>query len=256
MGTTPARSAVRQIVSPISAEGLIFPSILYCNTPRLHHSQLQNRGRGRRGGRERSFLAALSYLTKSSSRVLSTKSPTPGSLLARGPATFSTLTPCSLRLSAMLVSPAQRCSRGLLCFRAKSMVFFEPPGQSRFNRKQNGSVTISHIPFGPLNVGSRRRFFQRILRINRPVFGFAALWAPSAAFHIVRERPIQGSPVPSRFVRRKQSSEFLSPQTNGIYVHWRSSAFRLTDYCNSCFYELLLSTTKKGGTSAINRETH
>jgi hypothetical protein len=68
-------------------------------------------------------------------------------------------------------------------------------GQSRFDRKQNCSVTITHIPFGPLNVGSRRGFFQWILRINRPVLSFPTLWTPSLAFHSVRQRPIQGGPV-------------------------------------------------------------
>jgi hypothetical protein len=68
-------------------------------------------------------------------------------------------------------------------------------GQSRFNREQNGSVAIKHIPFGPLNVCSRSRFFQRILRINRPVLGLRTLRAPSPGFHTVRQRPIRSSPV-------------------------------------------------------------
>jgi hypothetical protein len=63
-------------------------------------------------------------------------------------------------------------------------------GQSRFNREQNGSVTITHIPFGSLNICSRRRFFQRILRINRPIFCLPTL---RPEFHAVRERPIQRS---------------------------------------------------------------
>ena len=48
------------------------------------------------------------------------------------------------------------------------------------------------------------RFLQRILRINRPVLGLPALGAPSAAVHGVRQSPVQGSSVPSRFVPRKQ----------------------------------------------------
>ena len=82
--------------------------------------------------------------------------------------------------------------------------FLRPAAQGRFNRKQNRSVTITHIPFGPLNVCSRSRFFQRILRVNRPIFGLPTVWAPSPAFDVVRQRPIQGGPVPSRFARRKQ----------------------------------------------------
>jgi len=56
--------------------------------------------------------------------------------------------------------------------------------------------------------------------------------------------------------RSINASKFVTFTTakNGLYVRRLSSAFRLTDYCNSCFYALLLSTTKKGGTSAINRE--
>jgi hypothetical protein len=76
-------------------------------------------------------------------------------------------------------------------------------------------------PFAPCNRLSRRkpvpfrlallsfvlsisRFFQRILRVNRPIFGLPTVWAPSPAFDVVRQRPIQGGPVPSRFARRKQ----------------------------------------------------
>jgi hypothetical protein len=70
-----------------------------------------------------------------------------------------------------------------------------PASQSRFNRKQNGSVTISRIPFGPLKVRSGRRLFQRIHLINWPVFCLPSLRAPSAARHVVLQRPIQRGPV-------------------------------------------------------------
>jgi hypothetical protein len=70
-----------------------------------------------------------------------------------------------------------------------------PAGQGRFNRKQNGSVAIPHIPFGPLKVRRRGCFFQRILRVNRPVFGLSAFRAPAATRHVVLERPIQRRPV-------------------------------------------------------------
>jgi NAD(P)-dependent dehydrogenase (short-subunit alcohol dehydrogenase family) len=52
---------------------------------------------------------------------------------------------------------------------------FERVRTCRSSRKQNGSVTITHIPFSPLNVCNRRRFFQRILQINRPVFRLPTL---------------------------------------------------------------------------------
>ena len=41
-------------------------------------------------------------------------------------------------------------------------------------------------------------FFQRVFRIDRSVLGFPALWAPSAAGQIVRQRPIQRGSVSAR----------------------------------------------------------
>ena len=73
--------------------------------------------------------------------------------------------------------------------------FRRSAGQRPTNGEQNGRVTITHIPFGPLNVGYRRRFFQRILRVNQPIFRFPAFRTPSATLYSVGQCPIQCRPV-------------------------------------------------------------
>jgi hypothetical protein len=59
------------------------------------------------------------------------KLPYPGLVARPWPATLRIFTRCSsvkaFSLSAAALSAAQRCSRGFLCFRAKSTVFNDPP---------------------------------------------------------------------------------------------------------------------------------
>jgi hypothetical protein len=87
--------------------------------------------------------------------------------------------------------------------------FQRPAGQ------QNGSVTIPHVPFCPLKVRSRRRCFERILRINRPVFCLPALWTPSATRHVMFKRPIQCGPVRARLTARNNRDS-----TAGVMERW------------------------------------
>src|ERR1700741_3891676 len=94
--------------------------------------------------------------------------------------------------------------------------------------------------------------------------GYFASIRPSSALRPFGHHPPHCTPCANAQSRAARSRAGLSAgndlrnsfhhSQNGLHVRRLSSAFRLTDYCNSCFYELLLSTTKKGGTSAINRE--
>jgi hypothetical protein len=76
--------------------------------------------------------------------------------------------------------------------------------QSRFNRKQNRSVTIPHIPFGPLKCMQPKAFLSADTsdQSARP-----PLCGPSGTIPRIPHRattPNPGQPGPPRFVRLKQ----------------------------------------------------
>ena len=89
---------------------------------------------GRRQVRERSSSAALirlSNLTKSLFKSSHHKLPHPRLVARPRPGhvkdCYTMLFGESFSLSAAALSAAQRCSHGFLCFRANSIVFFDPP---------------------------------------------------------------------------------------------------------------------------------
>ena len=158
-------------------------------------------------GQRRFALAQPPISTKALSRMLITNSPTPGSLLARGPATlriftrFSAMKPFSL--SAATRSPAQRCSQGLLCLCANSTVFFEPPVKV-------GSIENK-------TVASLSRTFHSVRWMYEPegvsfsgYFHQSAHLPPSGPSGTIPRiarcalAPNPGQPGQRRFVRRKQ----------------------------------------------------
>jgi len=89
-----------------------------------------------------------------------------------------------------LVAGAKMQAGFLVC--PKFYCLLRPASQFWVDREQNGSVAITHVPFGPLDAGCRWRFFQRILRINRTVFRRSALRATAAAVYPAHQGPIQG----------------------------------------------------------------
>jgi hypothetical protein len=132
-------------------------------------------------------------------------------------------------------------------------------GQSRFNRKQRGSATIPHISFGPLNVRSRRRFFERILRINRPILGLPALGTPSAAIHPMSQSPIQRRPVRAGLVAGNDF-DWLHFQTKNDWARWYMPRYRRLFRCelrSGAFSRIPLgSSLARPGNTAVLQKVH
>ncbi len=67
--------------------------------------------------------------------------------------------------------------------------------QSRAGRDYDCSVRVPNVPFRALLIMVGVRFDQWILERNQTIFGFSALWAPSAALIRAGERPIKRCPI-------------------------------------------------------------
>lgn len=76
-------------------------------------------------------------------------------------------------------------------------------GQRSGNREDDRAVGVANVPLGSLQVGSRRRLGELVLRRDLAVFGLSALGTPAAVRDVAEDGPSRGLRGQRRFGRRR-----------------------------------------------------